>query len=339
MRKFFRENYFSIILHGLIWSALIVGPALVELQPILYARIGFVTFNFVVIANVLHCFLFYFNAFYLFDLLTKSRWWIYVLSAVALLMLVNGIKGFLLKTIFIDLVSSHTPLRFAFFPTVFFLVVSIIYRLVLDKIKFEKSKSSRQAEQLATELRFLRSQVSPHFLFNVLNNLVAMARYKSDKLEHSLLKLSGLMRYMLYESDERKVNITTEIDYLNSYIELQKLRFEDDIEIATEMDYDTSSDFSIEPMLLIPFVENAFKHGVSLVEKPFIYVRLKIAGNNLNFSVRNRFSRDVESKDANSGIGLSNVKARLSLLYRDNYTLAVQSQESIFTINLSLKLS
>lgn len=290
-------------------------------------------------SNILHCFLFYFNAYFLYDLWSKTKWWVYALSVIGLLVVINGIKASLLHTLFTDLAASDSGIRFVFIPTFFFLIVSIIYRLFLDKINYEKNKSTRKAEQLATELRFLRSQVSPHFLFNILNNLVAMARYKSDKLEPSLLKLSGLMRYMLYESDERKVNITTEIDYLNSYIELQKLRFEDDIEITTEFDYDTSTNLSIEPMLLIPFVENAFKHGVTLVEKPFIYIRLKITGDILDFSVRNRFSQEVESKDKNSGIGLSNVKARLNLLYQERFTLVVDSSGSIFTVNLSLKLS
>lgn len=304
-----------------------------------FAQVGFIKINFIIVSSILHCFLFYFNAFVLYDLWSKTKWWVYGLSVIGLLVLINGIKGSLLHTLFTDLAASNSAIRFVFFPTIFFLIVSIIYRLFLDKINYEKSKSTRKAEQLTTELRFLRSQVSPHFLFNVLNNLVAMARYKSDKLEPSLLKLSGLMRYMLYESDERKVNITTEIDYLNSYIELQKLRFEDDIEILTEMDFDTSTGLSIEPMLLIPFVENAFKHGVSLVEKPFIYIRLNITGNTLNFSVRNRFSREVESKDKDSGIGLSNVKARLKLLYKEKFTLAVDSADNIFTVDLSLKLS
>jgi sensor histidine kinase YesM len=190
VQTFFRENYFSIVLHGLIWGALLIGPTLVEMPAKVYATVGSVHLNFVIIANVLHCFIFYFNAFYLYDLLSRKRWWIYIVSVLALVVAVNGIKGFLLTSLFSELAASDMPYRFAFFPTVFFIIVSIIYRLVLDKINYEKSKNSKKAEQLTSELRFLRSQISPHFLFNVLNNLVAMARYKSDQLEtiHQILR-------------------------------------------------------------------------------------------------------------------------------------------------------
>jgi LytS/YehU family sensor histidine kinase len=255
-----------------------------------------------------------------------------------LVIAINGMKRFILVIWFPLLSENEWAFRFAFFPTIFFLVISIIYRLVLDKVNYEKIKSARKAEELATELKFLRSQVSPHFLFNVLNNLVSMARYKSDQLEPSLIKLSGLMRYMLYESDERKVNIGTEIEYLKSYIELQKLRFEEDVDIKTDILYDANTPYTIEPMLLIPFVENAFKHGVTPVDKPFIRIQLSTVGNTLRFIVENKFGGESLSKDKNSGIGLSNVKARLNLLYPKMYELSVEKKENIFSVNLLLKL-
>jgi sensor histidine kinase YesM len=134
------------------------------------------------------------------------------------------------------------------------------------------------------------------------------------------------------------VSIVTEIEYLNSYIDLQKLRFEEDVEIASNLQYDDSSTLTIEPMLLIPFVENAFKHGVTLVDKPFIHINLNIIDNALNFVVRNKFSREILSQDKNSGIGLSNVKARLELLYQGMFSLVIDSKNDIFSVNLSLKL-
>lgn len=336
---FIKSNYFSIALHGLIWSAVLFVPVLMQLPDAVYTQTGPIRLNFVTIANVLHMALFYFNAFYLYSrFLTRSRWWIYVICVFALIIGVNGMKRFILVTWFPILTENEAAFKFAFFPTVFFLVISIIYRLVLDKVNYEKSKSVRKAEQLDTELKFLRSQVSPHFLFNVLNNLVSMARHKSDQLEPSLIKLSGLMRYMLYESDERKVSIGTEIEYLKSYIELQKLRFEEDVKITTDIQYDESTPYTIEPMLLIPFVENAFKHGVTLVEAPYITIQLNTTGNTLRFLVENKFDGQNLSKDKNSGIGLSNVKARLNLLYPKKYALTVEKKDGIFSINLLLKL-
>jgi sensor histidine kinase YesM len=336
---FIKVNFITIILHTLIWGALLFVPVLIHLPKEVYAQIGPVRVNFVTIANLTHLVLFYFNAFYLYSkFLTRSKWWIYLICVFALIIAINGMKRFILVIWFPLLAENAWAFKFAFFPTVFFLVISIIYRLVLDKVNYEKIKSARKAEELTTELKFLRSQVSPHFLFNVLNNLVSMARYKSDQLEPSLIKLSGLMRYMLYESDERKVNIGTEIEYLKSYIELQKLRFEEDVDITTDIRYDENTPYTIEPMLLIPFVENAFKHGVTLVDKPFIRIQLSTVGNTLRFIVENKFGGENLSKDKNSGIGLSNVKARLNLLYPKMYELSVERKENIFSVNLLLKL-
>ena len=146
------------------------------------------------------------------------------------------------------------------------------------------------------------------------------------------------MRYMLYESDGRKVDIATEIEYLKSYIELQKLRFEEDIKITADIQYDERHTHSIEPMLLIPFVENAFKHGATLVPEPFIRIALSITGNMLHFNVENKFGEANLSKDNNSGIGLANVKARLNLLYRNAYKLRIEEQNNIFNVHLSLEL-
>jgi sensor histidine kinase YesM len=336
---FIKDNYITITLHVLIWGALLVIPAIIDLPNEVYGQIGPLRSNFVTIANLTHLALFYFNAFYLYSkFLTRSRWWIYLICVFMLIIVVNGMKRFILVMWFPLLADNEWAFKFAFFPTVFFLVISIIYRLVLDKVNYEKIKSARKAEQLATELKFLRSQVSPHFLFNVLNNLVSMARHKSDQLEPSLIRLSGLMRYMLYESDERRVNIGTEIEYLKSYIELQKLRFEEDVDITTHIQYDEHAPYTIEPMLLIPFVENAFKHGVTTADKPFIRINLIATGNTLRFTVENKFAVENFSKDKNSGIGLSNVKARLNLLYPRMYELSVERKTNVFSVTLLLKL-
>ena len=119
----------------------------------------------------------------------------------------------------------HREYFFVIFPFLFIWAMSTVYWFVTDKIRTEQLMKERENENLKTELSFLRSQVSPHFLFNVLNNMVAMARLKSDQLEPSLIRLSGLMRYMLYESDETSVTLLREIEYVNSYIELQKIRY------------------------------------------------------------------------------------------------------------------
>jgi len=164
-----------------------------------------------------------------------------------------------------------------------------------------------------------------------------MARYKSDLLEPSLIKLSGLMRYMLYEANESKVSTAQEIDYIKNYIELQKMRFGDDVDIRTTIQ-DEDNGYAIEPMLLIPLVENAFKHGVATGKNQFISVVLTTANDTLYLCVKNSFVKDGSSKDSNSGIGLNNLRARLDLLYPQRHKLTIEKDFDTFNANLSIKL-
>lgn len=217
------------------------------------------------------------------------------------------------------------------------IAVSTAYRMISDKITSENLEKEKQKETMKTELSFLRSQISPHFIFNVLNNIVALARLKSDKLEPTIFKLSSLMRYMLYESDERKVPLSREVEYLKSYIDLQQLRFGQKVTIYQEISI-TDELAEIEPMLLIPFVENAFKHGTGYIQQPRIEIRLSQKADTLVFDVKNKFSDQEEQKDYTSGIGLANVERRLALLYPQAHELLITKTGSWFTIQLQLKL-
>jgi two-component system, LytTR family, sensor kinase len=259
-----------------------------------------------------------------------GRRWQYGLA----LLILTGVFIYLKKLLFQSGIFPF-PLDFhlilmLFFPTVFFISISIAYRMVMDKIHFEN-------EQLKMELKFLRSQANPHFLFNVLNNMVSMARKKSDQLETSLIKLSGLMRYMLYESGDKKVPLVKEVEYLKSYIELQKIRFSDDVPVRVYLD-GVSNSHEIEPMLLIPFVENAFKHGTGLIDDPMIDISFSMDHNTMFFKVINKFDKKNKQKDYSSGIGLNNVKKRLELLYPDQHQLEISQADNMFKIHLKLTL-
>ena len=175
-------------------------------------------------------------------------------------------------------------------------------------------------------------------MFNVLNNMVALARKQSDQLEPSLIKLSSLMRYMLYDTDGEKVSLEKEIDYLQSYIDLQKQRFGKNVVIQTAFT-EIDRSYNIEPMLLVPFVENAFKHGTGFMEDARIEIELRVKNSLLNFTVRNRFNFESEEvKDKTSGIGLTNVKRRLNLLYGNKQTLLISNNDGWFTTSLQLNL-
>lgn len=219
-------------------------------------------------------------------------------------------------------------------------MVAICYRLLLDSAARERSQKDKETEHLKSELLFLRWQISPHFLFNVLNNLVALARVKSDKMEPALLQLSTLMRYMLYETDDRKVQLHREAEYLQSYIALQSLRFGDDVKAHVHIDVPEQTICYIEPMLLIPFVENAFKHGTGLIDNPEIYVEMILKDSLLFFEVRNKYMpRPEDSKDETHGVGLMNVQRRLNLLYENKYDLSVRIADGWFVSLLKIDLA
>ena len=239
------------------------------------------------------------------------------------------------------LVIDQHPVRLFDFrtvvPVLFIISMSSIYSLLIYLQTQNKEYTDLKEEKLVSELQFLRSQISPHFIFNVLNGLVYLIRTDAKSAENMTIKLSKLIRYMLYESDNHQVPLTKEIDYLRNYIELQEVRFGEDVAISFDVNGHFSHE-SIEPMLLIPFVENAFKHGVGMVQDPSIDIELNDDKKSLFFSVRNKVSKqNSEIKDESSGIGLANVRRRLELLYPDQHTLNIHEKEDSYLVELTIK--
>jgi sensor histidine kinase YesM len=235
----------------------------------------------------------------------------------------------------------HMTLRFpinSFFTALTVLALSSTYRFLIDRTEAEKKIRERENENLKTELSFLRSQISPHFMFNVLNNIVALSRSQKHLVEGALIRLSNLMRYMLYESDEKKVLLENEVDYLKNYIELQQMRFGNDVQINFNSEGENGQ-YYIEPMLLIPFVENAFKHGIGIIQNPEINIDLIVQNNHLDFKVSNNYNdEENNSKDSNSGIGLTNVSRRLNLLYPNRHDLKITKDNHLYEVHLSIEL-
>ncbi|HEV8285683.1 MAG TPA: histidine kinase [Chitinophagaceae bacterium] len=332
------SKYKTVFLHVLVWSLLFTLPHLfMDNRNI---RPGSFPVSFYTVTNLYHIGLFYLNVFVLYPLFfNKRRWWVFILIIAAILVVSFYLKLFITRQWYSEVIIDKWTYRILFFPPVPFLIASTIYRIVVDKIAYDKKQKEIVAEQLAMKLKFLRSQISPHFIFNVLTNLVSLARKKSEQLEPQLIKLSDLMRYILYESDEKKVPLAKEIEYLESYIELQKLRFGHDVAINVNLRLDENElQRSIEPMLLIPFVENAFKHGMG-VDQPMIEIELAGDEGKLEFDVKNKFNEDgTETKDMSSGIGLENVQSRLALLYPKEHKLVIRKEDNLFHIHLTLQL-
>ena len=246
---------------------------------------------------------------------------VYSLTAFPVLLLITWLVFFKLMDMPRFNLSGHILFNFFFF--LFFLAGSTAYRMIKDRTRADRIAREKENENLKTELSLLRSQASPHFMFNVLNNMVALARKKSDLLEPSLLKFSSLMRYMLYDADEEKVALEKETEYLQSYIDLQQQRFGKNVKLCVSLQK-VDDNYEIEPMLLIPFVENAFKHGTGIIEDAHINIQLKAEKNMLHFNVQNKYDPlSVEIKDKTSGIGLANVKRRLNLLYGNKHSLLI----------------
>lgn len=337
MKKIIRYKYFNVLLHVLAWSVVLFLPYLISSAGNQY-KIGPLPGLYFPLSGIVHIVIFYTNAFFLYPkLLNKTYWLLYIICAILLIIGSFWLKYYLLARWFpgaLPEAGSHI-----LFPSLMTYIVSIFYSISVDRIRAEKRQKENEAMQLTMELKLLRSQISPHFLFNILTNLVSLARKRSDQLEPSLLMLSGLMRYMLYDGG-KKISLQQEAEYLESYIALQKLRFGRDVKIAFDITLSQgATNYSIEPMLLIPFVENAFKHGTDYEDEPFIDIHLTAGEGELVFQVRNKFEPGTgTSKDETSGIGLNNVRTRLALLYPGRHELVIHKDKHLFSIHLTLKL-
>ena len=271
-------------------------------------------------------------------LIYRKRIISYALLLLLILTVILVFHGLIFNALIPDSYSLPRAIRYNLPTFMLTVAVSVLYKMSRDRVREEETIQEIQQENLRTELSFLRSQISPHFVFNVLNNIVAMVRLKHENLEETVIKLSSLMQYMLYEADDEKVRLKREAEYLQSYIDLQQQRFGSKVKISTKVSL--SDDWhEIEPMLLIPFVENAFKHGVGMISDPQILVDLRTEDRVLYFSVRNKFNHDqLEIKDKTSGIGLNNVTRRLNLLYAGEHKLEISTEGNWFNVSLQLNL-
>jgi two-component sensor histidine kinase len=204
----------------------------------------------------------------------------------------------------------------------------------------QEKTNEKERQYLSTELAFLRQQISPHFFMNTLNNIHALIDIDSEKAKDVIIKLSRMMRYLLYESGEEKISISKEIEFLESYIELIQLRY-DSSDLTVVINYpDDLENIFVPSLLFLPLVENAFKHGVQSGKKSFVTIDFSVIGDKFVLLVKNSKAEknfDEFTKNA-SGIGLENIKKRLSLIYKENYTIEIKSKEDIFEVLLIIPI-
>ena len=248
------------------------------------------------------------------------------------------------------LLSSKFPYPIALSPTLvyFSLFFSELYWFLFPTIILIALKYYKDQEEIVTlreqkkimELNSLKNQINPHFLFNTLNNLYALTLKKSDKAPEIVVKLSEMMRYMLYECNEKKVTLEKEVNYVKNYLDLEALRQGKDVEIHFEVQGEVKQQ-TIAPLLFIPFLENSFKHGLNhTISKGFVHIVLFIEDNDIIFHIENSKPDSVPLPEhpRSGGIGLVNVRRRLNILYPDHYTLSIEDQPNVYSVDLKLEL-
>lgn len=226
--------------------------------------------------------------------------------------------------------------------TTFFIVIFVgLLRFVEDYFRHEAERKESENQQLTSELRFLRAQVNPHFLFNTLNNLYYLAVNQSPQTPEVIAKLSGMMRYMLHDSNHPTIPLSREVEYMESYIELEKLRLNDELPIAFQVSLGGNESARIAPLILITFLENAFKHGIGNGSgKSWITISLQLQNNQLHYEVKNsKMQENEKTVTEASGIGLVNVRRRLELSYPKAHEITVLDTLDEYAVNLKIDLS
>jgi hypothetical protein len=228
-------------------------------------------------------------------------------------------------------------------PFANFLILAILIvgfdtglRSNLRWIEVENEKVRLEKENVATQLVLLRNQVSPHFLMNTLNNIHSLVDINTGEAKEAIIKLSKMMRYLLYETETEKTTLLREVEFLESYINLMKLRFNEKVIITLNLP-ESIPERAIPPFIFISLIENAFKHGISYMDKSFINIDLIIGKERLLLIVKNSKADQNQIKEY-SGIGIDNTRKRLELLYGNNYHLDIIDNEDLFTVNLSIPL-
>jgi two-component system, LytTR family, sensor kinase len=223
--------------------------------------------------------------------------------------------------------------------SLFLIFFSLGLTIVERHVSMEKRQKELEKEKLNSELAFLKNQISPHFFFNTLNNIYSLIGINGEDAQNAILKLSKMMRYLLYESEQGLSNINHEIEFMNHYIDLMRLRMSDKVDLKVDFPLHPEN-AGIPPLLFIPFIENAFKHGISYREKSFIKISMQVEKESIIFECKNSMTKARDdSAESKSGIGLDNVKKRLALLFQDKHDLKIERSEHEFSVRLVIQLT
>ena len=287
---------------------------------------------------------FYTTAYFLFSrYLYNQKYGLFILFFIILALTLACAQGTTLYFMYQDVAnvpkeykSFSNMLMFSFMSIVTMVGLLAGAKLILERVRTDRVNRTRDQQRLESELQYLKAQVNPHFLFNAINSVYFLIKKDPDKAAETLIKLSDLLRFQLYDCSVEKIAIEKEIEYLQNFITLEKIRKGDKISVQVDMNGSLSG-FQISPFMLMPFVENAFKHVSNLSSKAnSISIKLYREEDKLHATIENTTERIVSN--GVGGIGLKNVKRRLELLYPESHQLIIQDQEDMYSVQLTLKI-
>lgn len=345
MKELKNRKPFTISMHVLVWVSLLIIPyastdqvfsALDPAYDVKYLLLC-------ILLSVVLIIIFYFNYFFLIPkfLLPKKYWYYFsfLLLAIATVLFLFGII-FLFSDFNPEKISRLNPIVEKIIPVIIvnaillwlLCIVSSILWAIYDRLK------QSETEKLTAQIASLKSQINPHFLFNTLNNIYATAIDTSPKAADMVDKLSEMMRYTMKDTQQDLVSLEDEMNYINNFIELQRLR----LDRSVRLEYAGLSmvpDFQIAPMLLIPFIENAFKHGVNSEQKSHIRIELTMSKPELRLSVVNNKVAVQREISERSGLGIENTRHRLNLIYPSKHLLVISDSDKEFAVSLHINLT
>lgn len=332
------------VYHTTLWLGLLI---LLTLTEGMQQRFMFTLTNELI--NVFfYAIIVYFNLLYLVpNYLTKNKFLTYCGLLLLATFIITPLKMIAFYFKFSGLPQAQAQLianqNLYFLVTFLIAGSSTVFKIISDWLRSSREKQELENRTMQTELRFLKSQINPHFLFNTLNNLYALTLKKSDKAPEIVIKLSEMMRYMLYECNEKQVLLSKEVHHIRNYLDLEQLRQGQNVEITFHVEGDIS-DQRIAPLMFIPFIENSFKHGLSnQISKGFLMMNLQVNQQQVDFFIENSkpeaMALPAQDHRRSGGIGLVNVRRRLDILYPDQYELNIQDNPKSYAVHLKLNLN
>lgn len=341
--KLFQFLTTRFVYHSFFWLVVLIILTLIETagsdQGVLFVLGNNIIRLFV------FCIIVYFNYIYLIpNYLNQKKFWTYFVLLILSVIVITPLENLFLYLRFNNYPELQallvTDLNLSFLPNFLLAGISTLIKIVTDWSKSLRAKQEIHTQTMQSELRFLKSQINPHFLFNTLNNLYALTLKKSDKAPEIVIKLSEMMRYMLYECNEKQVLLSKEVNYLHNYLDLESLRQGKNVEINFNVTGNISEQ-KIAPLMFIPFLENSFKHGLNNhISKGFVNINLDVKDNNVHMFIENSKAPTMPkpSHKRSGGIGLVNVRRRLELLYPHKYDLKIDDNPNTYAVTMDIDL-